>query len=117
MIKKTFKEFYSQVDPYENKSLELLDEYVSMTEEQLYELFTEEEISVYLESGVILEKKKSLVRKFRVLTKAARRALSRRMKRQMQKSGVKLQRARAMLRAASPARILQKARKAALIED
>ena len=85
-----------------------------MTEEQLYELFTEEEISVYLESGVILEKKKSLVRKFRVLTKAARRALSRRMKRQMQKSGVKLQRARAMLRAASPARILQKARKAAL---
>ena len=35
MIKKTFKEFYSQVDPYENKSLELLDEYVSMTEEQI----------------------------------------------------------------------------------
>ena len=114
MTNKTFKEFYSQVDPYENKSLELLDEYVSMTEEQLYELFTEEEISVYLESGIILEKKKSLVRKFRVLTKAARRALSRRMKRQMQKSGVKLQRARAMLRAASPARLLQKARKAAL---
>ena len=48
-----------------------------------------------------------ILRKFRVLTKAARRALSRRMKRQMQKSGVKLQRARAMLRAASLSRPLK----------
>ena len=55
MTKKTFKEMYSQVDPFRNPDLDLYEEYNIVTQEQLQDVFTEQEVNSYLQNNMIIE--------------------------------------------------------------
>ena len=123
---RTFKELYDELEGVD------YDEYSLVTEEQLLDIFTEEEIVSYLKDGsIVLEldegllkriktsfKKgvdavKSGVRKFKVVSRAMRRKIGLRMKRMMKSSTHKTKVAKGKLRIASPEKQKVKAAKKA----
>jgi|TARA_R110000851_G_scaffold325247_1_gene493086 hypothetical protein len=123
---RTFKELYDELEGVD------YDEYSLVTEEQLLDIFTEEEIVSYLKDGsIVLELDEGLlnriktsfkkgvdtvkkgVRKFKVVSKAMRKKIGLRMKRMMKSSTYKTKVARGKLRIASPEQQKVKAAKKA----
>ena len=115
----TFKELYDELEGVD------YDEYSLVTEEQLLDIFTEEEINSYLENGdIIVELDEGIlkriktsfkkgVKKFRVVSRAARKQIGLRMKRMMQSSAYKTKVAKGKFRIASPEQQKVKAAKKA----
>ena len=108
---KQFKELYDKLD----------EEYSVVTKDQLLEVFTEEEIITYLKNGSIvleldeglLKRIKKGVKKFRVVSKAARRKIALRMKRLVKTAGFKKKVERSKRKIASFAKQKVKAAKLA----
>tara|TARA_B110000285_G_scaffold142260_1_gene159031 strand:- start:16 stop:582 length:567 start_codon:yes stop_codon:yes gene_type:complete len=122
----TFKELYDELEGVD------YDEYSLVTEEQLLDIFTEEEIVSYLKDGsIVLELDEGLlnriktsfkkgadtvkkgVRKFKVVSKSMRKKIGLRMKRMMKSSTYKTKVAKGKLRIASPEKQKVKAAKKA----
>ena len=122
----TFKELYDELEGVD------YNEYSLVTEEQLLDIFTEEEINSYLENGDIIveldegilkriktsfkkgaDAVKKGVKKFRVVSRAARKQIGLRMKRMMQSSAYKTKVAKGKFRIASPEQQKVKAAKKA----
>ena len=123
---RTFKELYDELEGVD------YDEYSLVTEEQLLDIFTEEEIVSYLKDGsIVLELDEGLlnriktsfkkgadtvkkgVRKFKVVSKSMRKKIGLRMKRMMKSSTYKTKVAKGKLRIASPEKQKVKAAKKA----
>ena len=108
---KKFKDLYE----------EQYEEYSVVTKDQLLEVFTEEEIITYLKNGSIvleldeglLKRIKKGVKKFRVVSKAARRKIALRMKRLVKTAGFKKKVERSKRKIASFAKQKVKAAKLA----
>ena len=115
MTKKTFKEIYSQVDPFRNPDLDLYEEYNIVTQEQLQDVFTEQEVNSYLQNNVIIELDvtNKAAKRFRLVSKAVRRKMAIRMKKLAKSAAFKMKVARSKLRIASPEKIKVKAAKVA----
>ena len=115
MTKKTFKEMYSQVDPFRNPDLDLYEEYNIVTQEQLQDVFTEQEVNSYLQNNMIIELNvmNKAAKKFRLVSKAVRKKMAIRMKKLAKSASFKAKVARSKLKVASPTKLLVKAKKAA----
>ena len=108
---KNFKELYDKLD----------EEYSVVTKDQLLEVFTKEEIISYLKNGSIvleldeglLKKIKKGVKKFRVVSKAARRKMAIRLKKLVKSPAFKKKVEKSKLRVANPAKQRVKAAKMA----
>ena len=108
---KEFKDLYE----------EQYEEYSVVTKDQLLEVFTEEEIITYLKNGSIvleldeglLKKIKKGVKKFRVVSKAARRKMAIRLKKLVKSPAFKKKVEKSKLRVANPAKQRVKAAKMA----
>ena len=130
---RSFKELYDELDIID------YDQYSSITEEELLQIFTEEEITDYIKDGsIVLEldegvfsslkkgvqkvksavksaagKAKSAVKKFRVVSKAARKKIALRMKRLMGTASHQKKIEKSKKKIASPAKMKVKAAKMA----
>ena len=115
MTKRTFKELYSKVDPFRDPDLDLYEEYNIVTQEQLQDVFTEQEVNAYLQNSMIfeLDVKGKSAKKFRLVSKAVRKKMAIRMKKLTKSASFKAKVARSKLRVASPTKLLVKAKKAA----
>ena len=115
MTKKTFKEMYSQVAPFRNPDLDLYEEYNIVTQEQLQDVFTEQEVNSYLQNNMIIELNvmNKAAKKFRLVSKAVRKKMAIRMKKLAKSASFKAKVARSKLKVASPTKLLVKAKKAA----
>ena len=108
---KQFKELYDKLD----------EEYSVVTKDQLLEVFTKEEIISYLKNGSIvleldeglLKKIKKVVKKFRVVSKAARRKMALRLKKLVKSPSFQKKVQKSKLRIANPAKQRVKAAKLA----
>ena len=108
---KEFKDLYE----------EQYEEYSVVTKDQLLEVFTEEEIITYLKNGSIvleldeglLKRIKKGVKKFRVVSKAARRKMAIRLKKLVKSPAFKKKVEKSKLRVANPAKQRVKAAKMA----
>ena len=100
---------------------EQYEEYSVVTKDQLLEVFTEEEIITYLKNGSIvleldeslLKKVKKGVKKFKVISKAARRKMALRLKKLVKSASFKKKVQKSKLRIANPAKQRVKAAKMA----